>query len=259
MDEADLALAADHWNCAAGDPCYAPAFDLDDNDVIDAFDLAWVGNDYDRTPPVVTIQSPAEGGVVGLGDLLVTGLVTDTHTVVTVTVNNVPAGLTGNEFSATVPLSPMGGNLVLDVVAADVLGAKGLASRVVGVDGDGPMIRIRAPRHRQAVYSMTPSIAISYTDFLTGVNPATLSALVIDETGVATDVTADLAAERDRRVGHVERPVGGRCELYVDRLAGGPAREREQRQQHLLRPAERGRDHAARRTVRGRMGQRRGL
>ena len=58
VDDADVALVADHWNCTIGDLCYDPAYDLDGNSIVDAFDLAWVANDYDVAPPEVTITAP---------------------------------------------------------------------------------------------------------------------------------------------------------------------------------------------------------
>jgi hypothetical protein len=99
VDEADVKLVAGGWNCATGDACYAAAYDLDANGLIDAFDLAWVSNDYDTTPPVVTIA----------------GTIVDAHAVVSATVNGVAAVLSDHDFSASVPLGS--GNQVLQVVA----------------------------------------------------------------------------------------------------------------------------------------------
>jgi hypothetical protein len=115
VDEADVKLVAGGWNCATGDACYAAAYDLDANGLIDAFDLAWVSNDYDTTPPVVTITSPAEGETVGMSGVTVAGTIVDAHAVVSATVNGVAAVLSDHDFSASVPLGS--GNQVLQVVA----------------------------------------------------------------------------------------------------------------------------------------------
>jgi RHS repeat-associated protein/uncharacterized repeat protein (TIGR01451 family) len=207
VDEADVQLVADHWNCASGEPCYAAAYDLDGNGVVDAFDLAWVANDYDTTSPVVTIVSPTEGQVVGTSGVLVIGTTDDIHAVVSVTVNGAAATLNGNTFTANVSLAS--GNQVLNIVAEDELGQKGLASRVVGVDGDGPAIQIRAPKPRQAVYTLTPAIDIGYTDFYTGVDTSSLSVLLVDESGMPTDVTGDLTVTADSASGVLSNPLAG--------------------------------------------------
>lgn len=205
VDGADLARIADYWNCASGDTCYAPLYDLNADQIINVWDLARVGNEYDITPPVINVLSPVQGQVVGTPEVLVTGTLTDTHTVLSVTVNSTVAALNGTTFTATVPL--VSGNQALNIVAEDELGQKGLTSRVVGMDGDGPMIQINTPKHRQAVYILTPTVAISYTDFYTSVDVASLSAQILDESGMSLDVIGDLTVMNDGAAGIVSVPL----------------------------------------------------
>ena len=91
----------------------------------------------------------------------------------------------------------------------DELGQIGIADRVIMIDGDGPMIEIHEPKDRQAVYSLTPTVVISYTDFYAGVDVSSLSAMMIDENGVPDDVTADLALTDDGAAGTLSTPLSG--------------------------------------------------
>ncbi|MGB0384815.1 MAG: kelch repeat-containing protein [Ardenticatenaceae bacterium] len=140
--------------------------------------------------PVVSITSPAEGAVLGVGEVQVSGTVTDDGTVVSVLVNDVAATINGNTFSATISLGS--GNQVIEVVAEDDLGALGLASRVVSLDGDGPEITINAPDDAQSVYTLQPTIAISYSDFNGTIDTTSLLASLVNQNGTTTDITSDL-------------------------------------------------------------------
>ncbi len=205
VDLADVTAVAARWNCAGSAPCYAPTYDLDGSGGIDVADMAWAGNDYDVIPPEVAVVSPARDDVRTGTTALVTGLLTDTHAVLTVTVNGVAATVTGGSFEATVPVSE--GNQLLDVVAWDALGQVGFASRVFAVDASGPMVAVHAPRDRQAVYTLTPTVAISYTDFYAGALPATLSATLTDAAGSSRDVTGDLAVAASGAAGVLSTPL----------------------------------------------------
>ncbi|MBN2394555.1 MAG: DUF11 domain-containing protein [Anaerolineae bacterium] len=162
VDAGDLSLMAGMWRCTAGDACYSTMYDFNQNATIDAHDLAWVGNEYDVTPPTLVIAQPANGTVIGGTEVQVSGAVDDAHAV-TVTINGVLVPLAGPVFTANVPIS--GGNQSLDVVAVDALGQSTVESRLIGVDAEGPFITIHTPKHRQAVYTLRPILAISYTDF----------------------------------------------------------------------------------------------
>ncbi|MCI0726184.1 MAG: dockerin type I domain-containing protein, partial [Chloroflexi bacterium] len=190
VDAADLQAVAEIWNCTTGQPCYDPAFDRDSDGDIDALDLATLGNEYDVSPPEITITTPAGNAVVGGTAIQVTGTVSDVHTVTAVIVNGVAASLNNGTFQATVPLAA--GNQAITASAADEVGQESSLSRLVFADQDGPFVTIHEPENRQSVYSLRPAIVISYTDFYTAVNPATLQVILTDEAGATTDVTTDL-------------------------------------------------------------------
>jgi len=61
-----------------------------------------------------------------------------------------------------------------------------------GSDENRPMIEILAPRDRQSVYTQQPTIEISYSDFDSSVNSASLVVQVVPENGTSTDITSDL-------------------------------------------------------------------
>ncbi len=210
VDEADLQQIALFWNCATGDPCYDAAFDYNSDGIIDAHDMAYVGNEYDVTPPEVTVTGPEDGAVVGGATVNVTGVIADKHAV-NVTVNGVAATLSSpllagegsgvRSFSASVPVTS--GNQALHVLATDELGQVSISSRLVGVDTDGPMIQVHTPENAQSVYTLRPTIAMSYTDFYMAVDVATLQVTLTDAGGTATNVTADLTAGPDGASGQV--------------------------------------------------------
>ena len=157
--------------------------------------------------PVVTITAPAEGAVVNDSDVPVSGLVSDDGTIVSVWVNDVPATVDGGSFVATVPLSR--GNQVLHVVAQDDLGQVGFASRVVLVDGDGPMVGIQSPADRQSVYTRYPAMAVSYSDFYADVDTGTFAAQLVDAGGTVTDVSGDFSVEESHAAGILGSPLAG--------------------------------------------------
>jgi len=148
--------------------------------------------------PQITIVSPVEGAVIGAGVVQVTGIVSDDappeggNVVTGVWVNDVAATLDGDAFTATLTLSS--GTHILYAVAEDAQGAYGTDTSVVRVDGEGPMVTIHAPRNGQAVYTLAPTVNISYTDFYTEVNMNTLSVTLRDTNAVVTDVTAVFTA-----------------------------------------------------------------
>ena len=57
----DLALLAEYWNCATGQPCHDATYDRDSD--IDALDLAYLGNQYDVEPPELAYVPIATAGV----------------------------------------------------------------------------------------------------------------------------------------------------------------------------------------------------
>ncbi|MCP5097172.1 MAG: hypothetical protein GY943_16620, partial [Chloroflexi bacterium] len=180
VDEADVTTASPHWDCDNSAACYDVDADIDDNNIIDVFDLAWVTNDYDILPPEITIDSPTEGAVVTGANLTVSGQLSDQHQISEVTVNGTTAQLTGNAFSVQLPVES--GNFVLDVIAEDEIGQFEIASRVVMADQSGPLIKIEVPANRQAVYILNPTVEVVYGDFLSAVDSSSFMAELKDST-----------------------------------------------------------------------------
>lgn len=178
VDEADVGYGASVWNCTEAMPCFVALVDMDSNDVIDAFDLAWITNEYDIKAPEVFITNPQEGSIVAASPLQVTGIFTDRHEIATVLVNGITADIVDNTFSVDVPVQP--GNNVLDIVVWDVVGQVSLTNRVVTFDQSGPTVRIIAPRDGQAVYTDQPPVEVEYGDFLADIDPDSFSAVVRD-------------------------------------------------------------------------------
>jgi RHS repeat-associated protein len=82
----------------------------------------------DATAPVIAIDQPSEGAVIDAAQTVVSGTVYD-QTAITVTVNGVTATVTGNTYTATVPLA-MGAN-TLTATATDLYGNTASAARHV--------------------------------------------------------------------------------------------------------------------------------
>lgn len=204
IDELDLQLIGSHWNCALGDGCYTAAYDFDTNNIINVVDLAWVGNDYDVTPPLLTITNPANNGVVGT-EVQVTGVVTDTHPVSAVTVNGIPANLVGSSFSADITLGE--GNQTIQVTAEDAVGATSIKTLVVGADTEGPAVTIHEPRDRQSVYTQQPFIDLTYNDFYQAVDSASVEVQIVDESSTVMTVTNDLTVTDTGAQGTLSSPL----------------------------------------------------
>ncbi|MEJ7712739.1 MAG: hypothetical protein WKF84_23545 [Pyrinomonadaceae bacterium] len=73
----------------------------------------------DTNPPVITLTQPADSALVNTQSVTVTGTYADESTV-TVTINSIAATITGNTFSATVPIAE--GVNTLTVQATDASG-----------------------------------------------------------------------------------------------------------------------------------------
>jgi hypothetical protein len=201
VDADDLALVASIWNCQQGQPCYEPGFDRDSDGDIDALDLAAFGNEYDVAPPILEVTNPADNSVVGGSSLTVSGTVSDSHEISWVTINGVQAPVTGGGFQANISLEA--GSQTIQVLAADEIGQQRSLTRLVFADQEGPFLTVQSPRHRQSLYSLRPTIAISYTDFYTTTNPAGLQVLLTAAGGGSVDVTGDLAIMPDSASGEI--------------------------------------------------------
>lgn len=158
--------------------------------------------------PLITITSPLQGSLWGDGEVLVTGQVTGDGPLATVLVNDTPALLTGHTFQASVPVED--GNQTLYAAARDEGGNWGTDSVVVRVDGEPPLVSIHSPRDQEALYTIHPNVTISYTDFYTGVLPATFRAFLGDESGAQSDVSASFLAGPAGASGSLDLPLEDR-------------------------------------------------
>lgn len=155
--------------------------------------------------PVITITNPIQAAVLGSYSVLVEGEVADDGTVQSVLVNEVPANVVGNSFSANITVG--GGNQTINAVAEDDDGAMGFDSTVVRVDDEGPIIDIDQPPHRRSVYSLTPNVDINYHDFLSSVNAGTVLVQLTDANNVTTDITGDLVVTAQAANGTLSTPL----------------------------------------------------
>ena len=149
----------------------------------------------DNAAPIVTISLPDGQSAVGSGSLQVSGTIADDGELVEVLVNEVAATVSGdaeNGYSFTAAIDLENGNQILSVSAEDDGGAFGFAERLVRVDGEGPEIDIESPRSGTAVDSLTPSLAISFSDFLSEVDPDSVEISLTDADGTSTDLSGEL-------------------------------------------------------------------
>ncbi len=149
--------------------------------------------------PVVVITDPAEGAVVGSAEVVVSGEVADDGSVTQVWVNDVPAVLDGDAFSAILTLA--GGNQTIVAVAQDDAGAYGTASRVVQVDVSGPMVAIQTPPDGQAIYTLAPMVTVAYNDYYASIDTESFAAWIEDASGVLTDVMDGFSISSDYAYG----------------------------------------------------------
>ena len=99
--------------------------------------------DIDRTAPVITIASPAEGATVSGTQVTVTGQVADALSGAThVACNGTRTPVTGGQFTCTVAVT--GGENVLSFAATDAAGNSGTASRTIRVTTT-PVVTITEP------------------------------------------------------------------------------------------------------------------
>ncbi len=98
----------------------------------------------DITPPVVRIDSPADGVIVGAATITISGTVDDPDgTVATVTVNGVEGPVVDGAYSVEIPLQ--NGNNGIAVVAVDGAGNEGSAAITIMRDSVAPVVSILVP------------------------------------------------------------------------------------------------------------------
>jgi hypothetical protein len=127
------------------------------------------------TRPVITISSPAAGTVTKANNVVVTGTVD--QPVVLVTVGGVAATLTGDMFSATVPLHE--GDNPIVVAARNAGDLTGTASVVVLRDTSPPRVAIVSPANGAVITGSTTTVTGTVLDqVFGGVNAGSVSVTV---------------------------------------------------------------------------------
>lgn len=120
----------------------------------------------DTTPPVVTLQQPADGFATNGSQVVVSGTYSDESSV-SITVNGSPVVTQGASFSTAVPLNE--GNNTISIVATDALGNQSTVLRNVVRDTANPALTISQPAEN--AYSNTPTLSVAGTvDDQTSVN-----------------------------------------------------------------------------------------
>ena len=97
----------------------------------------------DIAPPTITITAPTQSALVKTTSVSVSGTVAD-QTSVKLIVGGVPTPLSSGGFTATVPLSVEGDN-VIHVVAVDAAGNSADSTRTVTRDTQAPTLSVAAP------------------------------------------------------------------------------------------------------------------
>jgi len=103
----------------------------------------------DKTPPAVTISSPANGATLGSSPVTVTGTITEALSgIANIGCNGNPATLSGSTFACNVPLVDGANTIVVD--AMDVAGNAGASSINVNFVS-GPTVTITSPANGATV------------------------------------------------------------------------------------------------------------
>lgn len=115
----------------------------------------------DTTAPVVTIQQPAEGAFTNAAQVTVNGTYND-DSQTTITVNGVSATLSGNSFTATVPVAE-GQNSLL-IAATDAAGNRTEVRRQVVRDTTAPGVAIQQPIANSVTNSGQVTVSGNFND-----------------------------------------------------------------------------------------------
>ena len=160
------------------------------------------------TGTAITLVTPAPSAYLNISPTLVTGTVGDPRA--TVSVNGVAAQVSGNNFSASIPLQE--GSNTITAVAMNSGGTAGTASETVTLDTTPPHVTIDTPSNNSMTIDTAVNVAGIVNDIVVGtVNPlqATvtvngLSAQVANRTFIAANVPLQMgpntitATARDR-------------------------------------------------------------
>lgn len=136
----------------------------------------------DLYPPSVAITSPADGFVTAEETVSVSGTASDAGGGISgVTVNGTPASMSGNGFSAVIPLS--GGQNAVTAVATDALGHSAQAAITVSRAVSGPALAISYPADGAVVSAASMTVTGTVSDNVSTVAGVTVNgqpALVAD-------------------------------------------------------------------------------
>jgi hypothetical protein len=130
----------------------------------------------DKTPPVVSIASPQDGVATNQPSVTVNGMVTDANPIASVTVNGTPITLTNGAFSHELTVTE--GPTTIEVVATDIAGNTGRATRIVTLDTTPPDPPIVFPvtSPTRLIFQMFSGDAepTSHLDITGGLDPVSL-------------------------------------------------------------------------------------
>jgi hypothetical protein len=116
----------------------------------------------------INITSPAQSAYLNISPTIVTGTVSDPQA--TVTVNGLPAQVSGTSFSASIPLRE--GSNVLTAVAQNSNGLAGTASETITLDTAPPHVTVNAPADGAMTSESSIDVSGIVNDIVVGtVNP----------------------------------------------------------------------------------------
>ena len=150
----------------------------------------------DTTAPVLTLSQPLDGDSTNQTQLAVSGTFSDATTT-TVQVNNVPAEISGNSFTATVSLNTDGAH-PLTVQATDAAGNQSVVTLSVTRDTVAPALTVTAPTNGLVGNEAAIEVSGSATDAAPVTVTANDTPLTVNEGGLFSGRI--LLAEGDAQV-----------------------------------------------------------
>ncbi|MCZ7619146.1 MAG: hypothetical protein M5U32_12865 [Myxococcota bacterium] len=170
----------------------------------------------DTTPPLVTITAPEPGTLTAAAAVTVTGTVTDASPIASISVNGVPATLSGSSFTAEPSLAI--GEQVLTAEATDAAGNTGSDATSV-IRGVPPEIAITTPLDGFE----TSEASIAVAGAVTGTPPVAVAVNGIAATvaGESFAVTVPLAEGANTLTATVTGPLGTATDTVSGTRVGG--------------------------------------
>jgi hypothetical protein len=135
----------------------------------------------DQSPPVLTVDAPEDGIVIGVDTVVVSGSVTDA-TAVTVDANGVPLPVDGaGLFSGAISLSE--GANVVTVTATDAADNDAQVVRIVTVDTEAPVLVVNEPTDGSTTSADSVDVSGTVTDATEVTLTLNASAVEVDSLG----------------------------------------------------------------------------